>query len=214
MKTVTMISMLLGMATSSVHSQGVITFGNRLSGQLFAPIFGPELDWEHFGGDWANAKTGNTSSGIPAGTQVYAGSAVVNFPVSFWAAPGIVTDGHLLTQGDVLSMTGSGALAGYFPTRTVSFANLPSTGVATVQVRVYDPNGLWGFGGNDVNGEVAAVSALFQVNIGDTANGLRSFSVGWLDPITLAPYVPEPGVGCLAAFGLAVLAWRYRSKSL
>jgi len=198
------IGLLLVLGTASGRSQGVITFGNRV-GTLRAPIYGPELGP---GGDWANAKTGNTSSGVPAGTQIYQGSLVVNFPVSFWAAPGIITDGHLLQQGDVTTVSGN-VLPGYFPTTTVTFANLPSTGMATVQVRVYDPNGLWNFGGNDANGAVAAVSALFQVNIGSTATELRSFSVGWLDPATLTPYVPEPTVGCLAVIGLAVITRRF-----
>jgi hypothetical protein len=206
MKTTSLFSLLFIVA-HSVLAQGTITFGNNLV-TLKAPIFGTELDWINFGGDWANAKTGNTPTNTPAGTQVYQGTPVANFLVRFWAAPGVVTDGHLLEQGNVTSTTGSGSLAGYFPTRTVTFANLPASGIATVQVRIYDTSGLLAFG-NDASGFVASASALFQANIGSTATGLRSFSIGWLDGATLAPFpVPEPGIGCLATAYMGILAFR------
>lgn len=144
MKITPLISLLLIMAHSG-FSQGTITFGNNLSA-LKAPIFGTELDWVNFGGDFANAKTGNTSTNIPAGTQVYQGSLVENFTIRFWAAPGIVTDGHLLQPGNTATTTGSGLMAGYFPTTLAFFQNLPASGVATVQVRAYDPTSTLWFG--------------------------------------------------------------------
>ncbi len=203
MKIKSLIGLLVVVMTHSGFSQGTITFGNNLV-TLKAPIFGTELDWINFGGDWANAKTGNTPTNTPAGTQIYQGAPVANFLVRFWAAPGIVTDGHLLEQGNVTSMTGSGSLAGYFPTRIVTFANLPASGIATVQVRIYDIGGPLAFG-NDSSGFVASASALFQANIGTTATGLRSFSIGWLDGSTLAPYVPEPNAGSLLAICLGIV---------
>lgn len=207
MKTVSISALLLLVTTASGLSQGAITFANNMPSTVRAPIFGPEIDW-NLGGDWAYAKTGNTSSGVPAGTQVYLGSALENFTVRFWAAPGLVTDGHLLQPGNVLTTTGLGVSAGYFPSSLVTFANLPSTGIATVQVRLYDPSGPLAFG-QDSTGFIAAASALFQVNIGSTATGLRSFSAGWLDGTTLAPYVPEPAAGSLMLLGLAVICRRF-----
>ncbi len=202
MKATSLISMVVVVAQSA-YSQGTITFGNNLV-TLKAPVFGTELDWINFGGDWANAKTGNTPTNTPAGTQIYQGTPVANFLVRFWAAPGIVTDAHLLEQGNVTSTTGSGSLAGYFPTRIVTFANLPASGIATVQVRIYDIGGGLAFG-NDSSGFMASASALFQANIGSTATGLRSFSIGWLDGNTLAPYVPEPSAGSLLSICLGIV---------
>ena len=191
-------------------SQGTVTFGNNLA-TLKAPIFGTELDFVNFGGDWANAKTGNTPTNTPAGTQVYQGTPVANYLVRFWAAPGVVTDGHLLQQGSfTATTTGSGSLAGYFPNRTVTFANLPASGVATVQVRIYDPLSVLSFG-FDSSGFVSGASALFQVNIGTTATSLRSFSIGWLDGNTLAPFVPEPNIGCLLTICIGVFGLRNAS---
>jgi hypothetical protein len=198
------LAILLGSACAAL-AQGQITFGNRLPG-LRAPIFGPELDWVNFGGDWANAKTGNTATGIPAGTQVYGGSLLESFVVSFWAGPGIVTSAALLVPSPTTTTLGTGSLAGYFPTTSAVFPSwVPPTGVVTVQVRVHDPSGLWAFGGYSPYGAVAAASALFTANIGSTATGLRSFSVGWLDGKTGAPYVPEPGSISILLFGAALL---------
>jgi len=192
-------------------AQGIITFGNNLP-TLRSPIFGPELDWVNSGGDWANAKTGNTPTGIPAGTQAYGGPLLESMIVSFWAAPGVVTDGHLLAQGNVTTTLGVGLQAGYFPTTLVQFAGVPVRGLATVQVRVTDPSGTWLFGDN----QFAAVSALFTMDIGgilpDTAFDLRSFSVGWLDNSTLTPYVPEPSTPALLLTGLAMIFWRGRIR--
>lgn len=194
-------------------SQGRITFVNNLP-SLKAPIYGPELDFIHYGGDWADAKTGNSPTGIPAGTQTYGGALLESFSVSFWAAPGVVTDGHLLMPGNSTTVLGTGSLAGYFPATSVIFPGLPATGVATLQVRVTDPSGLWAFAG-DQFGQYAAVSAPFTVNLsslGSTATGLRSFSVGWIDGNTLTPYVPEPGTANLLVMGAVALLLRGRSR--
>jgi hypothetical protein len=207
MKRIALISWLGVLTAVNALSQGSITFANNLPG-LRAPIYGPELDWINHGGDYANAKTGNTATGIPSGTQIYQGNPLENFTVRFWAAPGLVTDGRLLELGMSSTTTGTGITAGFFPSSLVLFPNLPPSGIATVQVRLYDPVGPLAFG-MDSTGFIAAASALFQVNIGGTATGLRSFSAGWLDGTTLAPYVPEPSVGCLAVFGLLAMNRRF-----
>lgn len=198
----------------NVWSQGRITFGNNLT-LPNAPIYGPEPDFINHGGDWANAKTGNSPTGTPAGTQTYAAAPLESFLVSFWAAPGIVTDGHLLARGNSTAMLGTGATMGYFPSTSVIFPNLPTSGMAAVQVRVTDPSGTWAFA-SDPSGQYAALSALFTVNVtslGATATGLRSFSVGWIDSTTFAPYVPEPGAGSLLVLGaVALISHRWSRK--
>lgn len=213
MKTIGAGLFLWSVLALNAWSQGRITFVNNLP-SVRAPIYGPELDFVNFGGDWANAKTGNSPTGSPAGTQTYGGALLESFSVSFWAAPGSVTDGHLLAPGNSTAILGTGSSAGYFPSTSVIFSNLPTTGIATVQVRVTDPSGLWMFAG-DQFGHYAAVSALFAVNLsslGATATGLRSFSVGWIDGNTLTPYVPEPGAGSLLVMGSVALLFRGRSR--
>ena len=202
----------LGFAIPALAQPG-ITFANNLPA-LRAPIYGPEPDSIHFSGDWANAKTGNTAGGIPPGTQTYAGALLEGFQVSFWAAPGIVSDGHLLAQGNVTTTLGTGSLAGCFPATLVTFPGLLPGQVATVQVRVTDPDGVMMFGGSPPFG-YAAVSALFTVNVtalGAPATGLRSFSAGWWDNSTLAPYVPEPTALSVFATGAAAIRLRRRRK--
>lgn len=203
-------AILLGSVCAALP-QGGITFGNNLP-SLRAPIFGPEEDWVHFGGDWANAKTGNTATNVPAGTQIYNGARLESLVVSFWAAPGMVTDGHLLSPGTTTTTLGTGSLAGYFPATAVLFPGLPESGVVTVQVRVYDPTFGYSFGGIGPYGGLAAASALFTAEIGSTATLLRSFSAGWLNGATLAPYVPEPSSAGLLLLGGALLLRRRRES--
>ena len=74
------VMLLVGSACSAL-CQGTITFGNNLP-DLKAPIFGPELDWGNHGGDWANAKSGNTPTNLPAGNAAYNGWPLESFLVS------------------------------------------------------------------------------------------------------------------------------------
>jgi len=189
----------------SCLGQGTITFGNNLPGSLDAPIYFAELS--HPEGDWANPKTGNTADGFPPGDQVYSGSPLGSYYVGFWAQAGIWEDGHLLFPSPVVLRLDSG----YFPTTAVDFPFLPSSGIASVQVRVWktelgpDP-GAW-----DENIAVieAGASAIFTAEIGGTATGFRSFSLGWLDYEKLIPPIPEPRfINLLALAGAVALAMR------
>ena len=58
-------------ANAQIQVQQVhVTFANDIPGVLEAPIYGLELeDPVHQLGDIMNAKSGNTATGIPAGTQ-------------------------------------------------------------------------------------------------------------------------------------------------
>ena len=202
MKSLSPILLALVMSTLQGLSQGRIIFDNQVIvplnplSSLDAPIFGLELENPPIS-DWANAKFGNTATNSPAGTQIYNGSLLSGLTVSFWAAAGTgITDAHLLTQGNLTSTL----IDGYFSGVNVTFTGLPTSGQATVQVRV-SANGdnLLDFGEG-----YAAVSPLFIANlssIGTLASGLRSFDAGWRDGLTLTPFpVPEPTT--IAFFGL------------
>ncbi len=212
MKPIYLAILTLTECVTSALSQGTITFGNQIPGVLQAPIYG----WEFApNGDYANAKTGNTATGLPAGTQNYNGVPLAGWNVQFFvASPG--TDPTKATNFfpvGPITLTGTGSDAGFFPTTTVQSPFLPSYGQATVQVRVWRPidgasnwSDAWLSGGP----WAAGASALFTVDIGGTATGFRSFSTGWLDPLTGAPPVPEPGVLGFSVLGLVLLARRLR----
>lgn len=191
------------------------TFGNRLPGVLDAPIYSRELDYFP-GPDWANAKSGNTTNGFPAGDQVYNRGPLEGWKVMFMAAVGTVESGRELFPGTVELTLGSGPDAGYFPTTTVGFW-LPTVGppnpAGTFQVRVWDSQNYstW----QEINtGGWAGASALFTGTFGSVSTEFRSFSVGWLDSKTLAPYVvPEPSALTLLSLGaIAVMLTRRRLR--
>jgi hypothetical protein len=203
--------LVLTASVSPAFSAGQITFGNNIPGVLVAPIYGVEDGVN----DWADAKTGNTPTGIPAGTQTYHGSLLEGWSVGVWAALGTnITSGAQLFPLAALGTIGTGSEAGFFPTTTATIPFFPPTGKATVQVRVWDSQGgtipvsqaEWGSPGS------TAVSALFTVNIGGFASNLRSFSAGWLDPMTFAPPIPEPTTSCLFAIGALLLGPRFARR--
>lgn len=199
-------------------SQGQVTFGNNIPGALVAPVYGVEMQDPINGlGDFAYAKTGNTAGGIPAGTQVYYGTPgqgllLQGWSVSFWAAPPWAdpTRGWQFIPSSQTVVLGSGGDAGFWPTTPVTFDFLPSTGQAAVQVRVWDSRGgtipvsqaPWG------DPSLTGASAIFTADIGGLASGFRSFSVGFLDPLTLAPPVPEPSKVTFCALVTLLLGWR------
>ncbi len=207
--------LVLSASAALAFSQGQITFGNNISGVLVAPVHGPEPDFVHYGGDWADGKTGNTPTGVPAGTQMYSGALLEGWSVSFWAAPGTsITTGAQLFPSVTTATIGTGNGAGFFPTTSVTIAFLPLTGRATAQVRAWDSRGGTVSYGQAPWGDPSstAVSALFTVNIGGFASNLRSFSAGWLDPGTFAPPVPEPASLGLFGLGALLLGWWLQRK--
>jgi hypothetical protein len=187
----------------------VFTFGNNIPGLIDAPIYG--LEENPIGRDWANAKWGNTPSGLPPGTQVYGGEKVENWSVILRAGPGILTSGWALFASSSVALTiGSGASAGYFPTTTVEVPRLDPSQFFTVQALVWDSQGgTVGFEQAYNENVRAAASALLVVKAGDIVP-LQSFSAGWLDWNTMTPYiVPEPGLLPLVTLG-AGCVWSFR----
>ena len=76
-------------ACGYVHAQGVLQFENTSGTIHRAPVYGVDA--------CACAKTGNTSSGFPAGTQTYTGAllAGTGFTIELWAALSTAPDSAL-----------------------------------------------------------------------------------------------------------------------
>jgi hypothetical protein len=192
MKTTSLLALVASCYAPGAFADVTFTFGNRIPGVLDAPIYGFEFD-PTTTGDYADAKCGNTTNGIPSGTQVYKGKRLEGWSVLLAVAPGLHFSGNDLTPSPVTVTTGSGADAGYFPTTDVTFEVFDGGpgDFFTVQVRVWHSEGGmldWG------SAYRRGASALFTVGFGEVATGLRSFSLGYYDEATLTPRgAPPPG---------------------
>lgn len=202
--------MALGCMTLTViqvSAQGTIRFGNDIPGVINAPIFGEEYSAS---GDWANARSGNTLAGYPPGGTAYSGRLLEGYYVGFWATPVVgESNGRWLVPADVVVKLGTGSDAGYFPTTNVTFAFLPASGQATVQVRVWreslgaNPYDWDAYAGTIVG---AGASDLFVADIGGVADKFRSFNLGYLSDNLTPTLIPEPrglALLALAFFGYA-----------
>ena len=86
MKNHLLIAAALLCTSSTLFGQGQIIFNNRVSGQVSAPIYGPDP------ASPLHAQTGNPSAGdlgFPAGTTVYAGYKLsgTGYSAQLWAGP-------------------------------------------------------------------------------------------------------------------------------
>src|ERR1041385_1648036 len=128
MKTILLAFAVIGTFAHSGQAQGTLNFKN-LAGSVFrAPLYGPEPALPGL------LKTGQSSDGIPLGTQVYGGPLIAGtgYSVTFYAAAGQnVTDLALFqlptsaTAGTVITTFRTGSLAGFFPNTTVLYDNVP-----------------------------------------------------------------------------------------
>jgi len=213
MKKVLLTLAVVGVA-SSIFAQGTVQF--ILNGSGFAArIYGPEA------GDNSVSKTGNTTSGLPSGTQVYTGPllAGAGFRAQLFAADGLVTDSSLLVASPVIATFRTGSAAGLVPAGLVAtFANVASaSALATVQVRAWDnTSGLYPtWADADVAWRAGLIAAggsiLAQTGMGGGAvtppipSGLRSFNIYY-------NIVPEPSTFALAGLGAAAMLIFRRRK--
>jgi hypothetical protein len=139
-------------------------------------------------------RTGNTTNGLPQGTQVYPGGLLSGsgWTAQLFAAPGADQPENALLASAAITTFRTGSAAGFSATVIAVLTNVPADSpVATVQIRVWDnssglyptwASGEWGH----FSGSVAYIgkSPLFNVEaIGGGTNppailrNLRSFSL-------------------------------------
>ena len=211
MKTFTTITAVLLLTNLAALAQGTVTFTTVTTTILRAPVYGPEP------GNILLSKTGNTSAGIPAGTQVYTGALLTGsgFTAQLWAANGAgQSESALIASPGAITTFRTGAAAGFVAFTTATLTGVPRDApVATLQLRVWDNQG------GTITSWVQAISfgirygksALFEVNaIGGDFNpnpfltGIQSFNL---------IEVPEPFTITLFSVSALLLWFFRRSKS-
>lgn len=199
----------------NVFAQGTVLLTGQNSGfGVSFRVFGPEV------GNPAIIKTGNRSSDLPAGTQVYTGVLLSgsNFRAELWGAPGINQLESALQAGSPGSSFRTGTAAGVVASTTVSFNNIPKDylGGGTFQLRVWDNSS--GFYPTWNAAQMAWFAGVilaakgpllnFDSTIGGDINpapflpGMQSFGL---------PNIPEPSTLSLAGF-VALALFRRRRR--
>jgi len=179
----------------NVFAQGLIVFGNHITGSVLAPIYGPEPY------DCCWQVQGNTANGFPAGTAIYTGPALSGsgFTVQLWGGP---EANSLSPVAEATFGTGNGA--GYFASRMATIDGVAAGSPATVQLRAWDNQGgtLTTWAQAVSAGTGLGLSLIFTtpplgggINVPPNLVGLTSFSIR---------YVPEPSVFALAGLGAAL----------
>lgn len=215
MKKTLLVALLTVGVVASALSQGSVNFVNvNSSAGLRAPIYGPEV------GDPAKLLQGNTSGGLPAGTQVYTGPLLTGtgYSAQLWAAPGNdQAEASLVGAANAKTDFRTGTAAGFVNGIGVyTLAGVAKDApAATLQMRVWDNSGgidTWdkavargsGFGKSALF-NVAAIGGDF--NVQPLPLGLRSFNINGAGTI-----VPEPSSFALAGLGAAALLIFRRRK--
>lgn len=209
------LTMLALSVTLGAFAQGTVTFNNNGTGYR-APIYLPES------GNANLSKTGNTTAGTPAGTQVYTGALLTGsgYTAQLFSGAAGTTDANLLVAAAGTVTFRSGGAAGFTSTATVTLANVAKDAASAVfQIRVWDnSSGLYptwaaaapAWAAGTIN---AGTGNLFTVNsIGGDINtppslvGQQSFNIYSLSA------VPEPSTFVLAGLGAAGLLIFRRRK--
>ncbi len=126
---------LCSVAVISAFGQGQIIFDNRVSATVVAPIYGLES------GQPGVSKRGNTSTGVPAGTQTYAGPLLsgTDYTAQLFAGPTNAAPENLGSTQPLVRF-GTGVRAGFVvaPTFAVTIPGVAEDQPALVQLRVWN----------------------------------------------------------------------------
>lgn len=209
MKKLTLTTLALGVAFG-VFAQGTVNYTTVSGTTLRAPVYGPEA------GNAGLSKTGNTTAGIPAGTQVYTGALLTGsgYTAQLWAATGSgVAEDSLVAALGATTTFRTGTAAGYVANIVGTLTGVAKDApTATLQLRVWDNQGgtITTWAQAVLAGALAGKSAPWNVNaIGGDVNtppfltGIQSFNIY---------AVPEPSTFVLAGLGAAGLLIFRRRK--
>ena len=208
----TLLTLLLITSAISSFAQGTITFNNRVTGSILAPVYGP---------DPANQtlrKSGQSSIGTPAGSQTYGGALLngTGFSAQLWGgASGTPVDSLAALSAVTPFRTGAGA--GYFTAiADVQNPSVSAGSVATIQVRAWDNNSgqitTWAaalMGGRAIGASDAFQTAPLGGNPPGGGLPITAPNLVGLTSFNLT-VVPEPGVIALGVLGLGALLLRRR----
>ena len=120
-------------ATTIASGQGTVYFSMTASG-LSTRVYMPDTNYPFW------TAYGNTSSQIPAGTQLYTGALVTGngWNAQLWAAPGADQPESALQPSQPITTFRTGSAAGVVAAVVSTLNNVPAGApVATVQVRVW-----------------------------------------------------------------------------
>ncbi len=207
----TLFAVAFALCTFSMFAQGTVIFTLNSGTILNAPVYGLEP------GNPSLSKMGNTSGGIPAGTQAYNGTLLSGsgYLAQVLSAPTSTGDWFLESALTPAATFRTGNQAGYIGQMTATLANIPKDAPdAFIRVCAWDnSSGLYptfelAMGAWQVGEIAAGMSPLLRVqSIGGDVNppplliGLESFNIY---------YVPEPSIITIAglgagAFGIRIL---------
>jgi len=214
MKTLIAVFATVGLA-SSLFAQGTIILANNVTGSLKAPVYAPQV------GSPTVSLTGNTTAGLPVGSQTYTGALLsgAGFLGQLFSATGNNVASSSLAASTTAPVTfRTGGAAGFVPTTTVTLSNVAKDApAATVQLRAWDnTSGLystwalafpaWQSGliaaGMSTTFNVAAIGG--DLTTPPNLTGLTSFNIYTV--------VPEPTTMALAGLGGAALLLFRRRK--
>ena len=216
MKKILVTMAMIGAVAMTTFAQGTLQFANRITTPaLQTPVYGPDPASPTL------SKSGQTTSGIPSGTQTYGGPllAGTGFSVTFFAAAGQnVTDLNLFqapasaTAGSTITTFRTGTLAGYFPSSTLVYNNVPKDSAAGATGYVF----AWDNKGGTVTDPTSALTAWLAGNLAAARSPLFNFNATTGGDFNTAPpsvnlvsfniyTIPEPGTFVLAGLGAASL---------
>jgi len=198
----TIIALVALSAAASVFAQGTIVYYNRVTGSCVAPVYGPET------GNAALSKTGNTTAGVPAGTQTYTGAALAGtgFTAQLWAGAEGTSEGSLAAVAGSLKDFRTGGFAGAINNSggVIAIPGVAEGNKAALQLRVWDNAGgtITSYDAALVRGKSPLFTSLSLGGLAAPPNmvGLLSFNIS---------AIPEPSTFALLGLGaLGMLVFR------
>lgn len=204
----TLVTLAVAALTVSSFAQGTLNVLNFVSGQFRAPIYGPQA------GAPATSITGNTSTGIPAGSTVYSGPLLAGTGFSFavYAGAASVIDPNnltLLTSAPFRTGTAAGLIASQL---LFVVPGVAAGEVAKLEVRVWDNKGgtITSFGDQSPLNDTKGRSGMFSSQPLGGGPLLAPDMTGWSSFNIYV--VPEPSTFVLAGLGAASLLIFRRRK--